>query len=132
MTGQRSFRFGVSASAPRRYKPRAGALPAAIVAGEAASQSAIDHAESERDAFSADAAAYFLAYLAAHGPTTAEDLTEAALFSGIYAADARAFGNVYRTLQRRGQIEVIATGLPRRRGHGAMGGKLWTIRTRTA
>lgn len=55
---------------------------------------------------------------------SSEDATDACIESGIRPADLRAFGNVYRRLERDGVIR-FAGQCARRRGHGTSGGRLY-------
>ena len=69
-----------------------------------------------------------LAYLLKHGATPGEDLVDAAEKSRrpeLFAEDARAWGSVFKTLSQRHQIHCLRADLPRRRGRGTSGGKLW-------
>lgn len=79
-------------------------------------------AEHDRPSFTADAAAFMWATLAA-GPTSGEDLTDAAKAAGFRPPDDRAFGAVFRMLVASG---ARVTGLcARRKGHGSAGGKVY-------
>lgn len=95
-------------------------------AGEAATALAEGKARQEVLGFSEKAAAYILASLRANGPTSGEALTESCRAAGIAPADSRAFGGVYQRLARRGEIVCLRADLPRARGHGTAGGRLWS------
>lgn len=84
-------------------------------------------ARAERDIpdFSRRAASYMAAYLTAHGPTSGEDLVDAAIAAGYTAADARGFGQAFRFLREEHRAPVLRSDLPRRRGHGTSGGRLY-------
>jgi hypothetical protein len=100
----------------------------AIAAGEQAMQACTDKAQSL--GFSTDAAKTFvLGWLAEYGPTPGEDLVDAAERTGrpdLIAHDARAWGGVFASLSGR-RIHCLRSDLPRKRGHGTSGGKLWAI-----
>lgn len=80
--------------------------------------------------FAEKAKALILKHLATHGPTSGEDLTDACKAAGIVPEnDDRAFGGVYFSLanQTCPRIRVLRSDLPRRRGHGTTGGKLYGL-----
>lgn len=97
----------------------------AIAAGDAAIRRAADRAERTMPGFSRRAASYMAAYLTAHGPTSGEDLVDAAIAAGYAAADGRAFGAAFRALISVHRAPVLRSDLPRRRGHGTTGGRLY-------
>lgn len=101
-------------------------LPVAHTLGALGMQQATSHAERDLPGFSERAGAFVLAYLAEHGISSSELLTDACQLAGIRAADGRAFGSVYRTLARRGLIE-FAGYCARAKGHGTAGGRLWML-----
>jgi hypothetical protein len=74
------------------------------------------------------ARAFVLSYLATHGPSSGEDITNACKTSGIrpLEGDDRAFGPVYMALARGSQI-VKAGYCQRKKGHGTSGGNVWRI-----
>jgi hypothetical protein len=75
--------------------------------------------------FIAEAAGFVLDYLRAHGATSAEDLTAAAIEAGLPAGNGRRFGPVLQTLRHYGEIRVV--GLVRRRnGHHSLG-RVWDL-----
>jgi hypothetical protein len=94
--------------------------------GEAAGQRAADRAERQDDGFRERAAAFVLGYLAQHGISSGELVTDAAKLAGIRPPDDRAFGPVYGTLSRQGKI-VAAGFCARVKGHGTAGGRLWRL-----
>lgn len=64
------------------------------------------------------------------GPCSGEVLTELCKAQGIRPVkDDRAFGGVFLSLssEKNPQIRCIRSDLPRARGHGTSGGKLWAI-----
>ena len=75
----------------------------------------------------ADAASNFaIRYLEQNGDSPGEDITDACKIAGIVPHDDRAFGPVYMSLSRRGVIECKGM-VPRRKGHGTSGGKVWGL-----
>lgn len=104
---------------PRDYAP-------ARAAGARAGKLAADKAERLDDGFRERAAAFVLGYLAQHGISSGELVTDAAKLAGIRPPDDRAFGPVYATLARKGRI-VAAGFCARRKGHGTAGGRLWRL-----
>jgi len=73
------------------------------------------------------AKSFLLGHLTANGPTSGEDLTDAAKAAGHVPPDDRAFGGLFLSLSsgKAPQIQCLRSDLPRRRGHGTSGGKLW-------
>lgn len=97
---------------------------AAQLARDAAMQAvALNAGEKFRD----DAKAFVLDYLATHGPTAGEEITDACKAAGIIPHDDRAFGPVYMALQRLGKIEKAGTAI-RLKGHCSDGGKIWRLK----
>lgn len=83
-------------------------------------------AEADEPGFVEKARAFIVAYLHKHGPTSSEDITDAAIAAGIVPDEMRAFGPVYRGLSR--DRVIVRTGTcQRRRGHNASGGNVWGI-----
>lgn len=62
-----------------------------------------------------------------HGPTSGEDLVDFAMAHGFRGHDMRCFGGVFSSLVRQGSLVVLRSDLPRKRGHGTSGGKLYGI-----
>ena len=89
---------------------------------------AADRAEREVGDFKDRAAKFVLIYLAAHGVSSGELITDACKLSGIRPPDDRAFGPVYASLARANQIECAGF-VARRKGHGTSGGRLWRLIT---
>lgn len=79
--------------------------------------------------FSERVADYFLAVLTTRGPQTGEDLTDAARAAGFMPEDDRAFGQAFKRILQHGAEVVPGAIVPRRKGHGAIGGKLYRMRT---
>lgn len=98
----------------------------ARAAGAAAGERAADKAERADDGFRERAQAFVLGYLAQHGTSSGELMTDAAKLAGIKPHDDRAFGPVYAVLARRGLI-VAAGFCARRKGHGTAGGRVWRL-----
>lgn len=92
--------------------------------GEYAGNLAADRAERTDPDFRARALEFIVAYIRQQGEATGESATEAAMLAGITAPDARAFGPVYAKAIKQGLIRVVGF-VPRLRGHGSMGGKLY-------
>jgi hypothetical protein len=104
-------------------------LDDAIAAGEQGMQSCTDKAEEL--GFDTKAAREFvLHYLQMHGSTAGEDLVDAAERTGrpdLRGHDQRCWGGVFSSLVRAHRIHCLRSDLPRKRGHGTSGGKLWAI-----
>lgn len=96
-------------------------------AGTQAATACLAKAQRAAPDFADLAKAAILAHLAAHGPTSGENLVDVALIHGARCKDARAFGGVFQSLARKGLIKCLRSDLPRIRGHGTTGGKLWSI-----
>lgn len=99
----------------------------ARAAGEQAAQACLAKAERADPEFSQRAATAILNHLKAVRIASGEELTEIAIAHGARPADSRAFGPVFKMLNRRGLIECLRSDLPRKSGHGTSGGKLWSI-----
>lgn len=93
--------------------------------GEIGIRRAESRAERVIPDFSRRAAAYMAAYLTAHGPTSGEDLTDAARAAGFDAGDGRAFGRAFQLLRDQHNAPILRSDLPRKRGHGTSGGRLY-------
>lgn len=92
--------------------------------GEQASQACLGAAE--RRGFDTEGARTFLlSWLRRHGPQSGESLVKAATEHGFRPHDGRAFGAVFKALSARKLITCLRSDLPRERGHGTSGGKLW-------
>ena len=86
-----------------------------------------ERAEQHRRQFLEDARAFVVRYLAEHGPTSGELLTNACKAAGIQAHDDRAMGSVFLTLARRGVIEKCGS-VARTKGHNYAGGNVWGLK----
>lgn len=104
-------------------------LSLAIAAGQLGMQRAAEAAERQDPDFRTKAAHAMLAHLRAAPLKQAagEDLVDAALAAGAIPPDARAFGGIFLSLSRRNVIRCLRSDLPRKRGHGTSGGKLWGL-----
>lgn len=102
----------------------------AIAAGDCGMHRAIEAAERRDPRFRDRAQQAFIAHLqsAPMRQASGEDLVDAALAAGAVPSDARAFGGVFLSLSHRGVIACIRSDLPRKRGHGTSGGRLWELR----
>lgn len=99
----------------------------AVAAGEAGMARVLAKAQSLAPEFSIRAQAAVLAHLAVVGECCGEALTDIARARGATCHDARAMGPIFKTLASRGLIQCLRSDLPRVRGHGTSGGKLWGI-----
>lgn len=96
-------------------------------AGRQAGEAALAKARRVAD-FDAEGAGKFIAgWLCRHGPTSGEELVARATEHGYRAHDLRAMGPVFARLLRQGRIVVLRSDLPRARGHGTSGGKLYGV-----
>lgn len=68
---------------------------------------------------------FIVGWLRRHGPQSGEALVQAATDHGFRPHDNRAFGAVFNKLARDKAIVCLRSDLPRERGHGTSGGKLW-------
>ncbi len=99
-------------------------LQVAQACGRAIAQATLAAAEA-KGFDSQGAARFILGWLDRFGDVSGEDLVEAAKAHGFRGKDDRCFGGVFIGLQNRGQIECIRSDLPRKRGHGTSGGRLY-------
>lgn len=104
---------------PRPYAP-------ARAAGERAGKLAANKAERQDDGFRERAAQFVLGYLAQHGVSSGELITDAAKLAGIRPSDDRAFGPVYAKLLRDKKIRVTGV-VARMKGHGCLGAKTYEL-----
>lgn len=94
--------------------------------GAEAGGRAADRAERADEGFGERAAAFIRGYLAQHGASSGEVVTDAAKVAGIRPPDDRAFGPIYAALARRGQIVAVGFCV-RRKGRGTAGGRVWRL-----
>lgn len=92
--------------------------------GDEAGNACLAKAEDKDPAFSQKAYDFITAHIREHGPVSGESATLAAVLAGIAPADHRAFGPVYARALREGAIRVVGD-VPRVRGHGSAGGKVY-------
>jgi len=92
--------------------------------GDEAGNRCADKAEAADPAFRQRALDFIVGYVRQQGEARGEDATNAAILAGIKPDDARAFGPVYKAAIKQGLIRVVGY-VPRVRGHGSMGGKLY-------
>ncbi|MDM0024103.1 hypothetical protein [Variovorax saccharolyticus] len=92
--------------------------------GDEAGNRCADKAEAKDPAFRQRALDFIVAYVRQQGEVRGEDVTHAAVLAGIKPDDARAFGPIYKAAIKQGLIRVVGY-VPRVRGHGSMGGKLY-------
>lgn len=102
-------------------------MQAAVAAGEEGMRRALARAERDVDGFSERARQFVVQYLKEHGPTSSEVLTDACKAAGIKPEKDRAFGAVYRDLNKHNLIEFVEH-CKRMKGHGAGGGSVWKAR----
>lgn len=82
--------------------------------------------KAEREGFDSEGAALFITgWVRRNGPTSGEDLVDAAIAHGYRGTDLRCFGGVFQGLVNRNVLRVLRSDLPRRRGHGTSGGRLY-------
>lgn len=98
-------------------------------AGREAAMHSLDKAQRANPEFADRARKAILKHLEG-GPCSGEVLTEICKAQGIRPIkDDRAFGGVFMSLSndKHPQIRCIRSDLPRARGHGTSGGKLWGL-----
>lgn len=93
--------------------------------GNAAAQACLAKAEGVA-AFDTQGAAKFIhGWVLRHGPTSGEDLVDAAVSHGYRCHDLRAFGGIFKGLCAQHKLRVVRSDLPRKRGNGTSGGRLY-------
>lgn len=102
-------------------------LAQARAVGASAGEMARCRAERAAPGFTERASEHILATLHRLGEASGEYLTGSCIGAGIRAPDARAFGSVFASMSRAGLIRCLRSDLPRARGHGTSGGKLWGL-----
>ena len=95
-------------------------------AGEAAIAAGERKAAKVAPAFTSAACAHILAYLAAHGKSSGELLTDSCKLAGIKSSDDRHFGAVFQRLIRDGAIRWAGP-CKRIKGHASRGGSLYEL-----
>jgi hypothetical protein len=106
--------------------PTPRSVEASRARGERAGNLSADKAEAQDDGFKTRAAEFILGYLAHHGSSSGELLTDAAKLAGIRPHDDRAFGPVYAKLLRDKRMRVVGLA-PRAKGHGSAGAKVYEL-----
>jgi hypothetical protein len=76
--------------------------------------------------FRDNAAGFVVKYLIERKKASSEEITDAAVLSGIVPLDQRHFGPVFMSLARAGKI-TKAGSCHRRKGHGTSGGVIWRL-----
>lgn len=98
-------------------------------AGQTAAMNSLDKAQRADNTFADRAKAAILKRLQ-EGPCSGEVLVEHCKAQGIRPVkDDRAFGGIFMSLanEKKPQIRCIRSDLPRARGHGTSGGRLWGL-----
>lgn len=104
-------------------------LTHARTAGLEAAQRCLD--ASERAGFDSQGARRFIvSWCLRHGQASGEELVEAAKAHGFRGKDDRCFGPVFLAALRADELYVIRSDLPRRKGHGTSGARLYGARVR--
>lgn len=94
--------------------------------GQVAAELAQQRAERKDPDFTERAKAHILEQLRLRGEASGETLTDSCKAAGIAPANDRAFGSVYSSLARAGEISCVGFCL-RAKGHGTAGGRVWRI-----
>lgn len=95
--------------------------------GEQAAEACLAKAQAVANFDSEGAAKFITGWIVRNGETSGEDLVDAAIAHGYRGHDMRCFGGVFQRLLHRNLIRVIRSDLPRRRGHGTSGGRLYGL-----
>ncbi|MNX95386.1 hypothetical protein D3C86_1276580 [compost metagenome] len=96
----------------------------ARAAGLAAGQRSVERAEDECPGFGEQALTFIVDHIRQKGRVSGESVTLSAVKAGIRPPDQRAFGPIYAKALRHGLIHVVGY-VPRIRGNGSAGGKLY-------
>lgn len=102
-------------------------LMAAQAAGDQAAQACLAKAEDTAGFDSEGAGRFIVGWIRRYGPTSGEALVRAAKEHGFRPHDARAFGPVFKRLLKHEQVKALRSDLPRERGHGTSGGRLYGV-----
>lgn len=92
--------------------------------GMEAGQACLDLTEQTDPDFGAKAYDFIVGYVRKHRRVPGETVTLAARQAGIVPRDDRAFGSVFRKALQTGAIRAVGT-VPRVRGHGTAGGRVY-------
>lgn len=93
--------------------------------GEEAAQACLQKAEAVAGFDAEGAGKFILGWIRRYGPTPGESLVRAAKEHGFRGHDDRCYGPVFKRLLAAGSVEVLRSDLPRERGHGTSGGRLY-------
>lgn len=120
------LQFDLLDRVPLRGAPAIEAAKAVgIDAAEACAAKAVEKAKFD----TLGAARFMHSWVVRYGPTSGEQLVKAAREHGYVPHDDRAFGAVFLKLSKGlkdgKRLKVLRSDLPRERGHGTSGGKLW-------
>lgn len=94
-------------------------------AGHQAANACLAKAE-DKGFDSAGAGKFIVGWLARHGETPGEELTDQAKRHGFRPHSDKAFGSIYATLVRRKLIRCVGFCL-RKKGHSTAGGRVWSV-----
>lgn len=106
---------------------RRTALKVAKRRGDQAIAAGAEKAKRIDPAFIEAACAHVRAYLTQHGTSSGEMLVDSCKLAGIRSDEDRHFGAVFRRLLNAKQIRCTRSDVPRARGHGSSGGKLYEL-----
>lgn len=96
--------------------------------GERLGNLCADKAERAEAQFRERARQFVLDYLRQYGATSGEVITDMAVAAGIVPHDARAFGPVFGYLAHKCRRQIVCVGyVPRAKGHGTAGGRVWAL-----
>ena len=113
--------------APPALPARTRARAAAKRLGDHAIAAGAEKATRIDPTFITRACEHIVAYLRAHGISSGELLVDSCKLHGIRSDEDRHFGAVFRRLLDAKQIACIRSDVPRARGHGSSGGKLYVL-----
>lgn len=116
-----------AADAAMRYYRSMMPSASARAVGEEAAARCLEKAERDTGFDSTGAARFILGWVVRHGATSGEDLVDAAMEHGYRGHDMRCFGGVFGALVRTRKLLVLRSDLPRKRGHGTSGGRLYGL-----
>lgn len=101
-------------------------LQQAQAAGQVGMQMSLLSAVDRDPQFAEKAKTAILRHLRDNGATAGEDLVAVARAHGARPSDDRAFGSIFQSLSRKGQIRTVGFCL-RTKGHGTAGGRVWAL-----
>lgn len=123
--GRRGVPSGAGVAAMSAHSEQLSLFDAVTIGRERARE--VSEAAERRGFDQGGAEDYIVGYVSAHGPTSGEDLVMAAKDAGHRGHDDRCFGSVFLSAIRGGRLVVLRSDLPRRRGHGTSGGRLYGV-----